>query len=59
MGFQRVNYFGSFFFFEAIRAKTVLSKFCDSVLAKNSKIRGLIADLQKNYVDTMAGKSLP
>ena len=35
--------------FKAIQGKEVFSKFCDSVLAKTSKVRGLIADLNKNY----------
>lgn len=41
---------------QAMRAKTVLSKYCDSVLNKSAKIRGLINDLGKNYVDPMATK---
>lgn len=43
---------------QAIRNKAVLSKFCDSVLTKSAKIRGLVADLQKHYEDPMATKSM-
>lgn len=43
---------------EAIRGKSVLAKFCDSVLQKSAKIRTLQADLRKNYpADDMAQKS--
>lgn len=42
---------------QAIRAKSVLSKFCESVLTKSAKIRSLIADLTKNYEDESATKS--
>ena len=42
---------------QAIRSKAVLSKYCESVLSKSAKIRGLVNDLQKNYEDEMAVKS--
>ena len=42
---------------EAVRGKGILSKFCDSVLNKSGKLRSLIADLQKNYIDESASKS--
>lgn len=43
---------------EAIRGKSVLAKFCDSVLQKSAKIRTLQADLRKNYpANDMAQKS--
>lgn len=44
---------------KAIQGKEALSKFCESVLAKTAKIRGLIQDLKKNYRDCpMAKKPL-
>ncbi|CAL1167382.1 unnamed protein product [Cladocopium goreaui] len=42
----------------AIRSKSVLSKFCESILQKSAKIRSLVQDLQKNYADPAAMKSI-
>ncbi|CAL1167898.1 unnamed protein product [Cladocopium goreaui] len=43
---------------EAIRGKSVLSKFCESILTKTAKIRSLVVDLKKNYDDQAATKSI-
>ena len=54
---MHIVYIMCFEHWQAIRSKLVLSKFCDSVLAKSAKIRSLIGDLKKNYDDPMATKS--
>ncbi|CAL1131538.1 unnamed protein product [Cladocopium goreaui] len=43
---------------QAIRGKEVLSKYCDSILAKSAKLRSLVHDLQKHYDDETATRSI-
>jgi hypothetical protein len=39
-----------------MRAKSVFSKHCDSVLQKTAKLRSLMVDLQKNYAEDETAK---
>lgn len=42
---------------QANGGKETFRRFCDSVLQKSAKVRSLVSDLKRNYVDDMATKS--